>query len=222
MAHARTKQRAPADQTKSARDCAAGSRRARTVMTACDPEKAAVANLCNATGRIVCSRTRCSGLQGWSTRARLAPLFCLMFMLVACTPAPTAAALAPAPPVANTGADTALACSGAFDAFVERFGRDPGFQKTTTADPLTVERYDITAEPEPRLVAEQVSLDEVAWPVMPRLDMLAAQGRTHDIKVVADGRTEVQIRSPDTSDQQTFVFKRAPCWQLQRVFDASI
>lgn len=218
MAYARTNQRAPAD--RATRDCAAGPRRARQATNAHDSETLLNTGLPSAADRIAYFLRWWSGLQRWSAQARLVPVFCLVCMLVACTPASTAAA--PALPVANVGADTGLACADAFDTFVEQFGREPDFQKTTTADPLTVERYDITAEPEPRRVAEQVALDEVAWPVMPRLDMLAAQGRTHDIRVAADGRTEVQIRSPDTSDQQTYVFERTPCWQLQRIFDASI
>jgi len=109
-----------------------------------------------------------------------------------------------------------------FDAFIERFGREIAFQELTTSDPLIVERYDTTAEPEPRLVVEDVALTDVVWPVMPRLDLIGGSGRTYDIAPVADGRMEVKIRTPDTSDQQRYVFGQSPCWQLQRVIDESI
>ncbi|MCD9124819.1 hypothetical protein [Luteimonas fraxinea] len=119
--------------------------------------------------------------------------------------------------------DAASACPiDAFDAFIERFGREIAFQELTTADPLVVERYDTTAEPEPRRVVEDVALANVVWPVMPRLDLIGGIGRTYDIAPIADGRVEVQVRTSDTSDQQRYVFGRSPCWQLQRVVDESI
>lgn len=146
---------------------------------------------------------------------------CLVSMLAACTPASVPAAAADRQPL--LAADEASPCaSDTFETFVERFGRDVAFQKLATADPLVVEHYDVAAEPEPRLVTARVPLDEVAWPVMPFLDTLGARGRAYEIRPSAQGRMELQIHTPDTSDQQTYVFDRTPCWQLQRVVDASI
>ena len=141
----------------------------------------------------------------------------LSLVLVACVPTSNSAAAQPA------ATATASACPiDSFDVFIERFGREIAFQELTTADPLIVERYDTDAEPEPRRVVADVALADVVWPVMPRLDLVGGSGRTYDIAAVADGRMEVQVRTPDTSDQQRYVFGKSPCWQLQRVVDESI
>lgn len=165
-------------------------------------------------------------LNVWKRRAAARPLrahrvvpVSFVLVLAACAPASNSAASSDS--MAN--AEPASACPVEhFDAFIERFGREIAFQELTTSDPLIVERYDTTAEPEPRLVVEDVALTDVVWPVMPRLDLIGGSGRTYDIAPVADGRMEVKIRTPDTSDQQRYVFGQSPCWQLQRVIDESI
>ena len=141
----------------------------------------------------------------------------LALALVACAPASDSVASQFA------ATDAASACPiDSFEVFIERFDREIAFQELTTADPLVVERYDTAAEPEPRRVVEDVALADVSWPVMPRLDLVGGSGRTYDIAPAADGRMEVRVRMPDTSDQQRYVFGRSPCWQLQRVVDESI
>ncbi|ATD66401.1 hypothetical protein CNR27_02170 [Luteimonas chenhongjianii] len=142
---------------------------------------------------------------------------CLALALAACALPPTSAA----PPSTSTYAISE--CPAAtFDAFIERFGREISFQELTTADPLIVERCDGAAEPEPRRVVEKVALADVVWPVMPRLDLLNPGGRAYDIIRIAGGGMEVQVRRPDTSDQQRYIFRQSPCWQLQRVVDESV
>lgn len=144
---------------------------------------------------------------------------CLALLLAACAPQPTAAHS----PTVKVGADSASACPlENFDAYIERFGREIAFQELTTADPLIIERYDTAAEPEPRSVVEKLALADVVWPVMPRLDLISGSGRTYDITPIAGDRMDVQVSTPDTSDQQRYVFKQSPCWQLQRVIDESI
>lgn len=152
-------------------------------------------------------------------RAYRVVLVSLALVLAACAPASNSAAS----PAAASKAEQASACPFEdFDAFIERFGREIAFQELTTSDPLIVGRYDTAAEPEPRLVVQEVVLADVVWPVMPRLDLLRGSGRTYDVVPSADGRMEVQVRTPDTSDQQTYSFGQSPCWQLQRVVDESI
>lgn len=141
----------------------------------------------------------------------------LALVLVACTPASTSAA------ASRTATEPTSACRGeTFDVFIQRFSRDIASQQLATADPLIVERYDATAEPEPRKVVEEVASADVIWPVMPRLDPLTSRGSASNIIRIADNRMEVQVRTPDTSDQQRYVFGQSPCWQLQRVVDESI
>ena len=141
--------------------------------------------------------------------------------LAACAPAPAPAATAvTAAPAASAAGAVATDCPiDAFETFAERFGREIAFQELTTADPLIVERYDVEAEPEPRRITTEVPLDDVLWPVMPRL---TPAGRESRIEATADGGMQITFTTPDTSDQQTYVFAKAPCWQLQRVVDESI
>ena len=146
-------------------------------------------------------------------------LVSLALVLAACASASDPAGT----PAAATHAEPSAGCPiENFDAFIERFGREIAFQELATSDPLFVERYDTAAEPEPRRVVRELALADVVWPVMPRLDLLSGRGRVYDIAPTADGRMEVQIRTPDTSDQQRYVFGQSPCWQLQRVVDESI
>lgn len=140
----------------------------------------------------------------------------LAIVLSACAPA-TSSAASPA-----TGAEAAACPFATFDDFIQRFSRDMSFQQRATADPLVVAHYDTAAEPEPRRVESDVALADVAWPVMPSFERLAASGRTHTITSGVDRRMDVMIRRPDTSDQQIYVFGQTPCWQLQRVIDESI
>lgn len=159
----------------------------------------------------------CSIGASWrSTRRDFLIAASLALVLSACTSA-TPSAASP-----DTGAEAAACPLATFDDFIARFSRDMAFQQRATADPLVVERYDIAAEPEPRRVESDVALAKVTWPVMPRLETLPASGRTHAIAGGTDGGMDVMIRTPDTSDQQTYVFGQAPCWQLQRVIDNSI
>lgn len=140
----------------------------------------------------------------------------LALALPACAPVtPSAAPL-------DTATEVAICTVEPFDRFIERFSRDTAIQRRTTSDPLIVERYDTTAESEPLRVESNVALADVAWPVMPSLERLADNGRTHTVASGADGRMDVVIRTPDTSDQQIHVFRQTPCWQLQRVIDESI
>ncbi|WP_414496089.1 hypothetical protein [Stenotrophomonas maltophilia] len=138
---------------------------------------------------------------------------------VAATPAPatTAAVVQPAPAPAAT--DCAYPD---FDAFLKHFGNEITLQETATADPLLDTYIDAEAEPEPRKVENRLALADVEWPVMPDPATLAGQGREMQISVLADGQRQVQIRTPDSSDQQTYTFAQAPCWTLVKRQDESI
>lgn len=163
--------------------------------------------------------------------ALLAPA--LGLVLSACTPAPqpapaeapapaaapasTAKAVEPAPAVA-----TAACPHPAFDTFLKHFGNEITLQEKATADPLLDSYVDAGAEPEPRTVERPLALAAVEWPVMPDPAGLAGQGRQVQVTAVADGQMQVQIRTPDSSDQQTYTFAQKPCWTLVKREDESI
>ncbi|PSM12910.1 hypothetical protein [Stenotrophomonas maltophilia] len=153
--------------------------------------------------------------------------------LVACAPAPqtTPTAAAPAVPApATTPAVITPAPAPArsecpypdFDAFLKHFGNEITLQEKATADPLLDSYIDAEAEPEPRKVESRLALADVEWPVMPDPAALAGQGRELQVNTLADGQRQVQIRTPDSSDQQTYTFAQAPCWTLVKREDESI
>ena len=162
-----------------------------------------------------------SSIASLATSRRCMQLRYLVTASLALAPPACAPATPSAAPV-DTASEAAICTVEAFDRFIERFSRDTAFQRRATADPLIVERYDTAAEPEPRRVESNVALADVAWPAMPSLERLADSGRAHTVASGADGRMDVVIRTPDTSDQQIYVFRQTPCWQLQRVIDESI
>ena len=167
----------------------------------------------------------------------------LSILLAACkpdaaptTPADAAAPAAAAPataPVAEPGtavptapattADASATCAHAdFDTFLPHFGREIALQERSVADPLLSERYDTQAQDEPTLVSQKVPLSEVTWPVMPNPSGLKAVGREMQVTREGDGTMKVLIRTPDTSNQQSYYFAQRPCWQLVRMVDESI
>ncbi|WP_414612799.1 hypothetical protein [Stenotrophomonas pavanii] len=138
-------------------------------------------------------------------------------------PASTAAATAPATPVAAAPADASAGCPHpVFDDFLKHFGNEIALQETSTADPLLDSHIDAEAEPEPRKVEEKVPLAKVEWPVMPDPATLQRQGREMQVTRLPDGQVQVQMRTPDTSDQQVYTFAQKPCWQLVKREDESI
>lgn len=161
----------------------------------------------------------------------------LSILLVACKPdaapvayadaaapaaATPAAALAASQPAATTAADATARCAHAdFDAFLPQFGREIALQEKSVADPLISERYDTQGD-EPALVTEKVPLSDVTWPVMPNPSGLKDMGREMQVSRQDDGSMKVLIRTPDTSNQQSYYFAQRPCWQLVRMADESI
>lgn len=166
-------------------------------------------------------------------RSLALPAPALGLVLSACTPAPQPApAEAPAPAAAPASTATTVepplavatvACPHpAFDTFLKHFGNEITLQEKATADPLLDSYVDTGAEPEPRTVERPLALADVEWPVMPDPAGLAGQGRQMQVTAVADGQMQVQIRTPDSSDQQTYTFAQTPCWTLVKREDESI
>ncbi|WNH53794.1 hypothetical protein [Stenotrophomonas oahuensis] len=127
---------------------------------------------------------------------------------------------APAEPVA---ADAQASCPYPdFDTFLPHFGAEIALQEKATADPLISEYVDVTADPEPAQVVQQIPLAEVTWPVMPNPASAGSKAREITHTTQPDGSIKVQFRTPNTSDQQSYYFAQKPCWQLVRKVDESI
>lgn len=71
-------------------------------------------------------------------------------------------------------------------------------------------------------MTENVPLADVTWPVMPNPSGLKDMGREMQVSRQDDGSMKVLIRTPDTSNQQSYYFAQRPCWQLVRMTDESI
>ncbi|HIE5096963.1 hypothetical protein WG628_20170 [Stenotrophomonas maltophilia] len=164
-------------------------------------------------------------------------MLALVLALVACRPAPQAAPaakVAPAVPAqtalaALPTADGPTPAAGRsecrypdFDTFLSHFGNEITLQERATADPLLDSYIDAEAEPEPRKVESRLALADVEWPVMPDPAALAGQGREMQVSSTAEGQRQVQVRTPDSSDQQTYTFAQTPCWTLVKREDESI
>ncbi|WNH48523.1 hypothetical protein PDM28_17980 [Stenotrophomonas aracearum] len=144
----------------------------------------------------------------------------------AAPPSTTASTIAPeasepAAPAATSADATANCAHADFDAFLPQFGREIALQEKSVANPLISERYDTQGE-EPKLVTENVPLADVTWPVMPNPSGLKDMGREMQVSRQDDGSMKVLIRTPDTSNQQSYYFAQRPCWQLVRMTDESI
>lgn len=127
-----------------------------------------------------------------------------------------------APPVPGE-ADAQASCPYPdFDTFLPHFGAEIALQEKATADPLISEYVDVTADPEPAQVVQQIPLAEVTWPVMPNPASAGSKAREITHTPQPDGSIKVQFRTPDTSDQQSYYFAQKPCWQLVRKVDESI
>ena len=106
-----------------------------------------------------------------------------------------------------------------FAAFLKRFEGSVAVQRTSTADPLTMESIDGDAEPEPAQVTKQVPLAEVEFPVLFGPDKRAAEGLQETVTELGPSQREVRHAVPDSGVQVRFTFSADPCWRLVKVSD---
>ncbi|MBD9369632.1 hypothetical protein [Xanthomonas sp. XNM01] len=118
-------------------------------------------------------------------------------------------------------ATAAPACPHAsFDDFLARFGRDAGFQRGASADPLDYGYLDVGGD-DPEPVHQQRPLASLQWPLFPDP---AGFGQTRSLRITdtGDGQRQVVVRREGSSDQQVYRFRQEPCWTLVGMFDESI
>jgi len=111
--------------------------------------------------------------------------------------------------------------TGDFQAFFKEFARSVAVQEGATADPLILRRLE-DGDPEPVTRTEEVPLAAVEWPVVGTLAGLEAAG--HELiwhKDSAD-QESLQVRGRDSGVNIRYVFRRAPCWTLVEIDDASL
>ncbi len=109
-----------------------------------------------------------------------------------------------------------------FNDFIARFSHEITVQEASTADPITVTALDFgTTEPEPVMVAQEVPLAEVTWPVMPDLTGLDTSRRRAEVTIDGDS-AEVLVAGLDNGENVTWSFRRAPCWTLTAITDSSM
>jgi hypothetical protein len=156
-------------------------------------------------------------------RTRLAAA-AIVLAMAGCQPAQPAASAQPtsvAPAQAAT--DRAAACPEAdFDAFLTRFAADPAFQKAWTADPLTMDKVDAAAQPEPAVVTSQVPRADVSFPLLAQEAKRMAEGVQTEVAAVDGEMREVTVRIPESDAQHRLRFRADPCWTLVRFSDDSL
>lgn len=140
-----------------------------------------------------------------------------------CKPALLSALLASAglalPAAAEIDAQERCARDGFID-FLLDFSRDVTVQKANTLDPLYIDTLDTEAEPEPKMVSRTVALADVEWPVIPNVGGWLNAGR--EVTITPEGKSGmfVQVRTPDTGNQQQYTFtNQHGCWQLSSTRD---
>lgn len=165
----------------------------------------------------------------YSTALTLAALLALS----ACTntataPAPAESVARPAPSTPPARANPAPApdareCPDAdFALFLQRFENSVDVQRASASDPLTMERVDADAEPEPARVSRQVPLAQVPFPVMRTAMQRTAEGLQETIEEHGPNEREVKHAMPDSGVQVRFLFRAEPCWTLVRVSDDTV
>ena len=124
----------------------------------------------------------------------------------------TFSALSPA----LAAAETCL--TGDFNAFIDRYSREIALQEAATADPVIFEQIDIGTGDEPDLIAREMPLSEISWPVMPSLK--AAEGMGYVVEMeTAPGTGSVLMRGRDNGERMIWHFTESPCWTLVRIRD---
>ncbi len=143
-----------------------------------------------------------------------------------CKPALLSALMAAAclalPAAAEIDAEERCARDGFID-FLLDFSRDTEVQKANTLDPLYIDTLDMEAQPEPKSVSREVPLAEVEWPVIPNVGGWLNAGR--EVTITPEGKSGmyVQVRTPDTGNQQEYSFtNQFGCWQLSSVKDEAM
>ena len=126
-------------------------------------------------------------------------------------------------PIPASPMPAALACpSPDFDGFLRAFIERAEVQKAFSAEPLESQTVDVTAEPEPALVAKMLTAAELQFPLIPSEQQQAKEGLTMRQSVLENGDTKVTLAKEDTDYQMSFYFRKNDCWQLFRIRNESL
>lgn len=110
-----------------------------------------------------------------------------------------------------------------FAGFARSFAGDVAVQRAHTAIPLTDDRIDPDADPEPATVTRMLDARSLRFPVMPDQRAQARAGLSTSIRALPGGDREVKLARPDTGYQIRYRFRRAgDCWRLVRRSDDSL
>ena len=128
---------------------------------------------------------------------------------------------APASPQVNGASQEATCPYADFDSFISDFSEKIGLQRTSIMLPLKIQSLDPAAEPEPTLVATEISGTQIELPVFPSRAQQLAEG-LETRQSTADGEVMVTIFKADTDYQKSYFFRKDPCWKLVRIRDDSL
>jgi hypothetical protein len=127
------------------------------------------------------------------------------------------------PPVRQESANPRTSCSEEdFSSFIRRFADNEAIQRAFIKYPLTKQRLDPDAEPEPKKIIRRLRREQIQFPILPLSPERAK--RSLEIRVVSATGTSAQINlvKPDTDYQVSYFFEKNGCWRLVKIEDWSL
>ncbi len=116
-----------------------------------------------------------------------------------------------------------ISCPAAdFSVFMRAFSNDVDVQKAFTKSPLKNQRLDIDAEPEPRIVIQNLGRHQIQFPVLPLREERGNQLLEISVDGVTADSAKVTLFKPDTDYQIYYFFEKSACWKLVRIENWSL
>lgn len=88
--------------------------------------------------------------------------------------------------------------------------------------PLTVQRIDAQADPEPRPVVNVLDRGQARFPVIPARAERAKEGPELRLTAASASRAVATLEKPDTDYRVSYVFAKESCWRQVHIEDASL
>jgi hypothetical protein len=118
----------------------------------------------------------------------------------------------------------AIQCPGIdFLEFIQKFSEDRQMQHDFTHDPLKKQYVNADAEPDPKMILQTMTKDQVIFPIMLSKNEQKKLSFELRIEEISSSHPKVILAKPDTDIVvMYFFYKTKSCWELIRVEDWSL